>query len=148
VAALVVVDSSLVLATILQESYSAKAKTLLENWNQAGTQLSAPDLFRYEVVAVMRKKAYQKQISAEEALKGLNTLFALPVQFYIDDALLKRGYELSVKYNRPTAYDSQYLAVAERLGCEFWTTDERLYNSVNLDLNWVKWIGNFTPTSP
>jgi hypothetical protein len=42
-----------------------------------------------------------------------------------------------------TAYDSQYLAVAERLKCEFWTADSRLVNAVAPHLTWVKWMGNF-----
>jgi len=53
-------------------------------------------------------------------------------------------YALAAQFNRPAAYDSQYLAVAERLGCEFWTADERLYNAVKTHLSWVKWLGNFT----
>ena len=63
----------------------------------------------------------------------------------IDDPLLRRGYELATQFNRPTAYDAQYLAVAERLQCEFWTVDERLYNAVKQALPWVKWLGNFAP---
>ena len=63
-----------------------------------------------------------------------------------DDSLLKRAYELATQYNRPTAYDSQYLAVAERLNCEFWTADERLANAVGNDLSWVRWVGNFSET--
>ena len=31
----------------------------------------------------------------------------------------------------------------ERLSCEFWTADERLFNAVRSQLTWVKWIGNF-----
>jgi predicted nucleic acid-binding protein len=58
-----------------------------------------------------------------------------------DDALLRRGLALATQFNRPTAYDAQYLAVAERLGCDFWTADERLYNAVNTQLAWVHWLG-------
>jgi predicted nucleic acid-binding protein len=70
-------------------------------------------------------------------------LLALPVQFLIEDALLIRAYELATYYKRPTAYDSQYLAVAEHLSSELWTADERLFNTVSKDLEWVKWLGNF-----
>ena len=50
-----------------------------------------------------------------------------------------------IRYNRPRAYDAAYLALAELRGCEFWTTDERLYNAVSHDLTWVKWVGTFSP---
>ena len=45
-----------------------------------------------------------------------------------------------MRRNRPEAYDTQYLAVAEREGCEFWTTDSRLYNSVHHTLPWVQLV--------
>jgi predicted nucleic acid-binding protein len=59
-----------------------------------------------------------------------------------DTALLKRAYELATQFDRPTAYDSQYLAVAERYQCDFWTADERLFNAVTASLPKVRWLGN------
>jgi predicted nucleic acid-binding protein len=67
----------------------------------------------------------------------------IPIHTYFDVALLRRAYELATQFNRPTAYDSQYLAVAERLNCEFWTADQRLFNAAHEQLPWVKWVGNF-----
>jgi predicted nucleic acid-binding protein len=46
--------------------------------------------------------------------------------------------------NRPTAYDAQYLALAERLACDFWTADERLFNAASQQLPYVKWVGNLS----
>jgi predicted nucleic acid-binding protein len=142
-AALVVVDSGIVLATILQEPFSDKARALLESWQKQNLQLAAPELFRYEVVAVVRKCLHQGQLTPEEALKGRDIVLALPIQFYLDDALLKRAYDLATQYDRPTAYDSQYLAVAERLECEFWTADDRLFSVVKQQIAWVKRLGDF-----
>jgi len=142
VASLVVVDSGVVLATILEESYSEKAKALTKSWDQQDLQLCAPMLFRYEVVAVMRKSVVRNRLTPDEAREGRERLLAYPIIYYLDDALLRRAYELATQFNRPTAYDSQYLAVAERLGCDFWTADERLYNALNIHLAWVKWVGD------
>jgi len=52
---------------------------------------------------------------------------------------------LATHFNRPTAYDAHYLALAEMLGCEFWTADRRLYNAVKEELPWVKWLSDFRP---
>ena len=40
------------------------------------------------------------------------------------------------------AYDGSYLAVAESLGAELWTADNRLVESLDDDsLEWIHWIG-------
>jgi len=62
--------------------------------------------------------------------------------FYEDDDLLKEAYELAVRFNRPRAYDSQYMALAERFDCEFWTADERLVNSTQSQFSRIRWLGN------
>lgn len=60
-------------------------------------------------------------------------------------ALLTEAYELAVRFNRPRAYDSQYMALADRLQCDFWTADERLVNSVQAQFSRIHWLGNWTP---
>jgi predicted nucleic acid-binding protein len=138
-----VIDSGILLATVLIEQYSKEAKALIKSLTEQQIEIAVPVLFRYEIVAVMRKHVYRGTLTGEEATNNYALLLAQPVQAMVDDALLRRGYELAAQTNRPTAYDSQYLAVAERLGCEFWTADERLYNALNTQLSWVKWLGNF-----
>jgi predicted nucleic acid-binding protein len=144
VAATVVVDSGIILATILEETYSKQAAVLVDTWVQENQQLAAPALFRYESIAVLRKSVSRQRLTIEQALDGWKRVQAYPIDFYLDDRLLQRAFELASRLNRPTAYDSQYLAVAEYLGCEFWTADERFYNSVHTSLNWVKWLGHVT----
>jgi predicted nucleic acid-binding protein len=64
------------------------------------------------------------------------------VEFYEDDALLQSAYELAEQYNRPRAYDAQYLALSQRLSCEFWTADERLFNAVKDQFSHIRWLGH------
>ncbi len=56
--------------------------------------------------------------------------------------------ELAHQYGLPAAYDAHYLALAEREGCEYWTTDERLWNAVKAQLPWVRWLGTFSSGAP
>src|SRR5690349_5528756 len=126
----VVADSSIFLASIFQENLTPKARGIIKFWTTTNVTLAAPTLFQYEIIAVLRKHIYQGHITLQESLKGRDILLAQPIQFMFDDDLLRRAYDLATRFNRPTAYDSQYLAIAERLGCDFWTVDERLYNAV------------------
>jgi predicted nucleic acid-binding protein len=141
-AEIIVVDSGVILASVLGESQSQNAQLLLRRWRDSKIDLAAPSLFRYELVAVLRKWVYQRRLSTEESQDILYSLLNYPIQLYFDEMLLKRAYELATRFDRPTAYDSQYLAMAERLKCDFWTGDERLYNTIAHRLTWVKWIGN------
>lgn len=142
-APVVVVDSGILLASVLDEAISEKSKALLSYWERESFKFAAPLLFHYEIVAVARKAVHQKRIQLERGIAIRDSLLAYPVETLIDDALLKRAYELTTEHNRPTAYDSQYLAVAERLNCEFWTADQRLFNAVREQLSLVKWVGDF-----
>jgi predicted nucleic acid-binding protein len=139
----VVSDSGVLIASVLREKHTAEAQALLRQWRDQKTQIAAPHLFHYEIVASLRKNVYRRLLEAEIALNVRDKLLNVPVQLIIDNSLLKRGYELATELNRPTAYDAQYLAVAEHLSCEFWTADERLFNAVSSQLTWVKWIGDF-----
>ena len=140
-----VLDSGVLLASIQTEPYTAHAKTLIKRLIEADTQLAAPILLRYEVVAVTRKWVYRELTTPDKASKALDVLLNYPVELFFDDDLIRRGYELATAYNRPTAYDAQYLALAERLLCAFWTADERLFNAVKDQFPGIRWVGNVEP---
>ena len=139
----VVSDSGILIATVIEESITQKADALVGYWDAQGIPIAAPSLFRYEIVAVMRKSVYREILTEAEAIRGRDVLVSLPIHLMFSNDLLRRGYELATQLNRPTAYDAQYLAVAEHLDCEFWTADQRLFNTVHTVLPWVKWLGNF-----
>jgi predicted nucleic acid-binding protein len=140
----VVVDASLVVASALLETFTPQAKAILTYWNTQQIEMIAPKLFQYEVISITRKAVYQRRIQQDEAVPIIDYFLHLPITYILDDSLLRRAYELATLYNRPTAYDSQYLAVAERHQCEFWTADERLYNAIHPAWGQVRWLGNWT----
>lgn len=80
----------------------------------------------------------------QDAIRIWDKLLVYPITLMFDDRLVRRSYELATQLNHLITYDSQYLAVAERLQCEFWTADEKLFNATQQSLSWVKWLGNFT----
>jgi predicted nucleic acid-binding protein len=138
-----VVDSNILIAFALaDEPLHTQANQVLSTWSAARTLLVAPRLFRSEITAVVRKVVYQNRITHEQGRKILARLLIYPVEFHEDDTLLKAAYELADKLNRPRAYDTQYLALAARLSCEFWTADERLFNTAKDKFPLIRWLGN------
>lgn len=143
----VVIDSSILLASVLlDESLTTEAQRLLAEWSKLRIQLTAPRLFRSEIVAVIRKAVFQKRISDTYAQQLLDETLSFPIDYYHDNALMKRAYGIATDFNLPRTYDAQYLALAERLTCEFWTTDKTLLNTLGMQFSLIRWLGNYSAT--
>jgi predicted nucleic acid-binding protein len=142
-----VLDAGILLATVQTEPLTEQAQALMKHLTRENVQATAPTLLHYELVAVARKWVYRGLTTPEQAQRALNTLLRYPIVLHFDEALLRRGYELAVEFDRPTAYDAQYLALSERLNCAFWTTDERLFNAASRGFPSMQWLGNWTATA-
>ena len=142
----VCVDASLAIAWIIRERFTDSALALRGAWVRETVELVAPPIFPSEVTSTIRRMAYQGALSPEEGRQALERAPAWPVTVREDsDDLQRQAYELATRFNRPRAYDAQYLALAEAEGCELWTGDERLINALQGQLPWAHWIGDYTP---
>jgi len=137
------VDSGILLKLLLNEPDSHLAEALWQSWVSEGVQPVAPQLFPFEVTAVLRKLTHREIIEAELAEKALKTALAFDVSLQTFEGIHERAWQLATEFNRPTAYDTHYLALAENVGCAFWTADQKLFNAVNQKLDWVHWLGDF-----
>jgi len=137
------VDAGILLKLVLQEPDSHLAETLWQSWVSEGIQPVAPQLFPFEVTAVLRKLTYRETVKPDLAEKMLKTALAIDVSLQTFDGIHERAWQLATEFNRPTAYDTHYLALAENVGCAFWTADQKLFNAVNQKLEWVHFLGNF-----
>jgi predicted nucleic acid-binding protein len=79
------------------------------------------------------------RIGVDVAITAMKGFSDLGLKLVSISDLFEKVAAFSKKYNR-TAYDASYLAVAAQEGVELVTADERLYNSVKMDLRWVKWL--------
>jgi predicted nucleic acid-binding protein len=136
-------DSGLLLKLLLNEPDSYLAEALWQSWVTNDVQLIAPYLFSFEVTAVIRKVTYRGLLDAAMGKKVLKKALEFDVTLQTFSGIYERAWELATQFNRPTAYDTHYLALAENSGCPFWTADQRLYNAVRHKLPWVHWLDNF-----
>jgi len=84
-------------------------------------------------------------VPPEEAELMFRAFHLLGVRYLYPAGLHQKAWELARRFNRPQAYDSHYLTLAEMLGLELWTADEHLYDAVEHDLSWVKRSGDYEP---
>lgn len=136
----VCVDSGIVLKLVLNEPDSDKADALWTSWVQSGRQPVAPYLFTFEITAVLRKHVYRGTLTEADGVYALERALAFNVVLLSPDDLHVRAWNLATRFNRPTACDAHYLALAEELECAFWTADQRLHNTVKDELGWVRCI--------
>jgi predicted nucleic acid-binding protein len=85
--------------------------------------LAAPDLIDVETVSVLRKRWLAGTISDQRFAAAVEDLEELAVERAPTRRLMRRAYALRANV---TAYDATYIALAELLGCELLTADQRL----------------------
>jgi predicted nucleic acid-binding protein len=117
---LIVLDAS-ILANVIGDD-GADGQRARAEVRTAG-ELAAPDLVDVETVAVLRKRWIAGTISDNRFVEAIDDLEAIELDRYPTLPLMGRSYELRANL---TAYDATYIALAEVLGCELLTGDDRL----------------------
>lgn len=143
----VCVDANLVLKLVLPEPDSFRAQTLWDSWASAEVEPVAPPLLVFEGTSVIRKWVHQGLMSPERGDLAFQTFLDLDIDLLYSEGLHPRAWEMAKQFNRPQAHDSHYLALAEILGVELWTADDRLWEAVRDHLPWVKSLGGYHPPS-
>lgn len=137
-----VVDANLALALVIATPYSDRAQALWQRWASAQTVVFAPDLWAYEVTSALHKAMVITGMTLAEAETRLETLVQLGIRLVPPTPALDRSaLRWAQRLEQTVAYDAHYLALAEVLGCQFWTADRRLAARLTPDARWVHWVG-------
>lgn len=132
-----VVDASFVIRLVTPHSNHNYFQNLWAQWLIQGFTMCAPSLWLYEVTSATTKLIRFSELNNQQGQELIQQLHNLGVVlFEMDASLITRAFDWTLQLNRAAAYDSFYLALAEKLGCDFWTADQRLENAVNQP--WVK----------
>jgi predicted nucleic acid-binding protein len=102
--------------------------------------LHAPALMRYEVVNALYRLQKAGTLSREAASHALGDALSRPIVLHEGKDLHARALELAAEHKLSAAYDAQYLALAEKLSVELWTTDAKLVKAVGDRLAWVRLV--------
>ncbi|MBI2875975.1 MAG: type II toxin-antitoxin system VapC family toxin [Candidatus Tectomicrobia bacterium] len=130
-------DASLALKLVLPEDDSDYTEALWASWVAQEITVVAPYLLAYEVSSVIRNKVYRGKITVEDGDMAFAKVHAQGIVLLHPKELVSVAWDLAKRFNRPAAYDSHYLALAQLLDCALWTADKRLYNTVCDALPWV-----------
>jgi predicted nucleic acid-binding protein len=136
-----VIDASFAYRVILPGHQQSRFRSLVAQWLQDGHELVAPALWLYEITSALCKAVRFSELTPEEGERALALARSLGVDLIPPDSdQAYAAFQWTVRLNRGAAYDSFYLALAERLQCPLWTADRRLCNAV--DQSWVRYAGD------
>lgn len=116
-----IVDASVAVKWLVDEPDRLAARSLLDR----NEQLQAPDFVFVEVANVLWKKVSRRELTAEQAAEGVDSLPRLFEVVVPSSLVLGRALQMAIELNHPV-YDCLYLACAERAGADLVTTDSRL----------------------
>ena len=139
---LICVDASMVIRRVIFPEH-ASVQQVWELWARENRSLVAPSLLFYEVTNGMYRYQRQGWLSSETVAMALSAALALPIELVGDPDLHQRARALAERFELPATYDAHYLALAERLGVELWTTDARLVSALQpYHLEWLRLAEN------
>jgi len=144
----VCIDASLIVRILVPGPFSQEAESLLSAWLEEDTPLIAPALLAFEVTSTLRRMVYLQALRPERGEEAFTQFQRIPIRLSHRKGIFPLAWQLAQQFNRSRAYDTSYLALAQLNTCEFWTADERLYNAVRNQLEWVRWIGDVQPENP
>jgi predicted nucleic acid-binding protein len=119
----VVVDASVGIAYVRDESATAAVERAAAAWSLTGARLVVPAIFWVEVVNVLGMKHRYRAAEVTEALRELDELGLETVEIGRPELLLVSD---AVERHRLPAYDATYLVVAQQLGAPLATLDRQL----------------------
>ncbi len=137
----VVVDASLVFKWLVKEELTEEATSLRRSWVERDVTLIAPYFILAEVTNILHRRVVKGEITLQTGTDLIDKLIDMDIQLVETHHLHRRALELASQLNHGAAYDSHYLALAETLGCDLWTADQRLQRTSSSLSPAVHWLG-------
>ncbi|MGH3739834.1 MAG: type II toxin-antitoxin system VapC family toxin [Micromonosporaceae bacterium] len=115
-----------------------EVRDLWARFRAARATLVAPILLRYEITNAFHRIAKAGEMTKQEARTQLSRALETVIEYHDDSELNLEAADIAVRHGLPATYDAHYLALAQRLGVDLWTTDAKLAKAVGGQLPWVR----------
>ncbi len=138
-----VIDASVALKwQFKDESETEAALKMLADFIEGKISIFSPTLFAYEVVSAVHIAVSRNRIAEDEGIEIIRDILGIGVVLANFSGLEEHTFRIAKTYKR-SVYDCAYIALAQKEGCNFYTGDKRLFNSIKNKLSFVKWVGNY-----
>jgi len=137
-----VVDASVVVDLVAPDvEADGRAEFVIGKLLASGVEIAAPALVWIETSNALLTGIRRGRWDGAAADAAAVRLSQLPVRIADTSADTERAFELARRYDNWPVYDMLYVALAERLGTEFYTADERLRSRL-AHLPWVRSVAD------
>jgi predicted nucleic acid-binding protein len=127
----------------MPEKDSQLAHRLYNEAIAAESAVIVPPHMPVEVVNAIRRSLVRGLVTQLEAEQLLERFLSFSVDVAFPAGLYERALSLAHQFDRPTVYDTHYIALAQIADCDFWTADERLLNSLGGRLEFVRPLSTY-----
>ena len=139
----VLVVASLAIKWLVEEDDSDKAHAVLQSWVAKDITRIAPHLMPFEVANALHRRVLRGELNIGDSTRMIARLFESRLELRQPPNLHVRALQIASQLKQGAAYDAHYLALAESVGCELWTADERFFRAASPSVDNVHWIGEF-----
>ena len=139
----VLVVASLAIKWLVEEDDSDKAHAVLQSWVAKDITRIAPHLMPFEVANALHRRVLRGELNIGDSTRMIAWLFESRLELHQPPNLHVRALQIASQLKQGAAYDAHYLALAESVGCELWTADERFFRAASPSVDNVHWIGEF-----
>jgi predicted nucleic acid-binding protein len=145
---MICVDASVAAKWILNEAYSGTARSLYDACVRDQELVVAPPFLPIEVTNILRQRMRREGLSLAAATHLIDQFLQFSIDLTTVPDLYQQALVLADTYALPAAYDAHYMALAQSLGCNLWTDDQRLLGLLGGRLPFVRWIGDYHEGDP
>jgi predicted nucleic acid-binding protein len=138
-----VVDSSVVVKWYLRDEEAVQAALALRSDFISGQfSIVMPDLGRYEIANALNVARRRDRISPDEAWRAVTDIFTWGFAFVGTDDIVLAAVDAARRFDC-ALYDAAYVALAERLGCNFITADRALFIKTRAQVPWAMLLDEY-----
>lgn len=130
-------------ASVVVRRFSPDHPGVRDLWSEfirTNARLVAPRLLRYEVTNAFHQMSRAGVITQATAQRHLAHALSLPIEIHDDADLHLDAARIATTHGLPATYDAHYLALAEGLGVDLFTADQKLAKAIGDQLPWVRLV--------
>lgn len=140
---LICIDANLLILALLPFPHSDRADALLEACRRNRIALVAPALFAFEVSSTLHRLRLLGQITPEAEELAFKHFLSIQVHLSSHPRIFPLARQLAQRFHQSRTHQMAYVALADLHGCDLWTADRRLVQTVGAELPFVRWVGDF-----